>query len=65
MRECNRLGILLDLSHLNERGFWAVAETTEAPRVAPHSNVLTLCPTTCNPTDRQLDAIRNSDGMVA
>jgi membrane dipeptidase len=64
VRECNRLGVLLDLSHLNERGFWDVAEITEAPLVATHSNVHALCPATRNLTDRQLDAIRDSDGMV-
>ena len=64
VRECNRLGVLLDLSHLNERGFWDVAEMAEAPLVATHSNAYTLCPTTRNLTDRQLDAIRDSDGMV-
>ena len=64
VRECNRLGVLLDLSHLNERGFWDVAETTEAPLVATHSNAHTLCPASRNLTDRQLDAIRESDGMV-
>jgi len=64
VRECNRLGVLLDLSHLNERGFRDVAEITEAPLVATHSNAYALCPTTRNLTDRQLDAIRDSDGMV-
>ncbi|MCA1849054.1 MAG: dipeptidase, partial [Actinobacteria bacterium] len=64
VRECNRLGVLLDLSHLNERGFWEVAEMTEAPLVATHSNAHALCPTTRNLTDRQLEAIRDSDGMV-
>ncbi len=62
--ECNRLGVLVDLSHLNERGFWDVAELTEAPLVATHSNAHALCPTTRNLTDGQLDAIRDSDGMV-
>jgi membrane dipeptidase len=55
---------LLDLSHLNERGFWGVVEITEAPLAATHSNVHALCPATRNLTDRQLDAIRDSDGMV-
>jgi membrane dipeptidase len=64
VRECNRLGVLLDLSHLNERGFWDVAETTEAPLVATHSSAHSLCPTSRNLTDRQLDAIRESEGMV-
>jgi membrane dipeptidase len=64
VRECNRLGVLIDLSHLNERGFWDVAGLSEAPLVATHSNAHALCPTTRNLTDRQLEAIRDSDGMV-
>jgi membrane dipeptidase len=64
VRECNRLGVLIDLSHLNERGFWDVAELSEAPLVATHSNAHALCPSSRNLTDRQLDAIRDSDGMV-
>ncbi|MBA3795477.1 MAG: membrane dipeptidase [Rubrobacter sp.] len=64
VRECNRLGVLIDLSHLNERGFWDVAALSEAPLVATHSNAHALCPTPRNLTDRQLDAIRKSDGMV-
>lgn len=64
VRACNRLGILIDLSHLNEAGFWDVARLTDAPLVATHSNVHALTPSTRNLTDRQLDAIRESDGMV-
>jgi len=64
VRECNRLGVLIDLSHLNERGFWDVAALSEAPLVATHSNAHALCPVARNLTDRQLDAIRDSDGMV-
>jgi membrane dipeptidase len=64
VRECNRLGVLLDLSHLNERGFWDVAQMADAPLVATHSNAHALCPTTRNLTDGQLDAIRDSGGMV-
>ena len=64
VRECNRLGVLIDLSHLNERGFWDVAGSSEAPLVATHSNAHALCPATRNLTDRQLAAIRDSDGMV-
>jgi membrane dipeptidase len=64
VRECNRLGVLVDLSHLNERGFWAAAEATVAPLVATHSAAHALCPSTRNLTDEQLDAIRDSDGLV-
>jgi membrane dipeptidase len=64
VRACNRLGIMIDLSHLNEQGFWDVARISDAPLVATHSNAHALCPSSRNLTDRQLDAIRESDGMV-
>ena len=44
VRACNRLRIMLDLTHLNEAGFWDVAALTDAPLVATHSNVHALCP---------------------
>jgi membrane dipeptidase len=64
VRACNRLGIMVDLSHLNERGFWDVARLTDAPLVASHSAAHALCPMTRNLTDKQLDAIGGSDGIV-
>ena len=64
VRACNRLGIMLDLSHLNERGFFDVAALSDAPLVATHSNVHAICPSTRNLTDKQLDAIRESQGLV-
>ncbi len=64
VRACNELGILVDLSHLNEQGFWDVADISTAPLVATHSNAHALCPSTRNLTDRQLDAIRDSGGIV-
>ena len=64
VRACNELGILIDLSHLNEAGFWDVARVSEAPLVATHSNVHALCPVSRNLTDKQLDAIAESDGIV-
>ncbi len=64
VRACNRLGILVDLSHLNERGFWDVAGLSEAPLVATHSNAHALCAATRNLTDEQLDAVAASGGVV-
>jgi membrane dipeptidase len=64
VRACNRLGIMIDLSHLNERGFWDIAALSDAPLVATHSNAHALCRSTRNLTDKQLDAIKESDGMV-
>jgi membrane dipeptidase len=64
VRACNELGILIDLSHLNEQGFWDVARLSKAPLVATHSNAHALCPSARNLTDEQLRAIRDSGGMV-
>ncbi|HJZ50294.1 MAG TPA: dipeptidase [Roseiflexaceae bacterium] len=64
VRACNRLGIMVDLSHLNEQGFWDVANLSDAPLVATHSNAHALCASSRNLTDKQLDAIKESDGMV-
>ena len=62
--ECNRLGILIDLAHITEKGFWDVAKTTDQPLVASHSNAHALTPVARNLTDRQLDAIRDSKGVA-
>ena len=64
VRACNRLRIMIDLSHLNEKGFWDVAALSNAPLVATHSNAHALCTHSRNLTDRQLAAIAESDGMV-
>jgi membrane dipeptidase len=64
IERCNALGILVDLSHMNARGFWDVAEISDAPLVATHSNAHALCPTPRNLTDAQLDAVAESGGVV-
>ncbi len=64
VRACNDLGIAVDLSHLNEQGFWEVAALSQAPLIASHSGAHALCASTRNLTDRQLDAIRDSQGLV-
>jgi membrane dipeptidase len=58
------LKIMVDLSHLNEAGFWDVARHSEAPLVATHSNAHAITPHSRNLTDDQLRAIAASDGMV-
>jgi membrane dipeptidase len=64
VKACNRLKIMVDLSHLNEKGFWDVAKLSDAPLVATHSNAHAICAHARNLTDRQLAAIRDSGGMV-
>lgn len=64
IRACNRMGILVDLAHLNERGFWDAAKVSDKPLVVSHSAVHALAATSRNLTDRQLDAIGESGGLV-
>jgi membrane dipeptidase len=64
VKRCDELGIMVDLSHLNEAGFWDVARHSSKPLVATHSNAHAICPHSRNLTDKQLAAIRESDGMV-
>ena len=64
VHRCNALRIMVDLSHITEKGFWDVAEHSTHPLVATHSNAHALCPHVRNLTDDQLRAIAESDGMV-
>jgi membrane dipeptidase len=64
IKACNELGIMIDLSHMNEKGFWDIAKISNKPLVATHCNVHAICPSARNLTDKQLEAIAESDGMV-
>ena len=64
IKECNRLKMIIDLSHLNERGFWDTAKISDSPLIATHSNAHAICPHTRNLTDNQLSAIKETEGMV-
>ena len=64
VRACGELRILVDVSHLNARGFWDVAELSGAPLVASHAGAHALCPSPRNLDDDQLRAIGESGGLV-
>jgi len=64
VRECEALGVMIDLSHLNRGGFWEVAGMAQKPLVATHSNAHALSPCPRNLTDDQLTAVRESGGLV-
>ncbi|MBC2885517.1 membrane dipeptidase [Ochrobactrum sp. CM-21-5] len=64
IRACNELKVMVDLSHMNEKGFWDIAALSDAPLVASHSNAHVLCQQSRNLTDKQLDAIRDTGGLV-
>ncbi|MGZ9810704.1 dipeptidase [Pseudoroseicyclus sp. H15] len=64
VREAGRLGIALDLSHLNEKGCDDVAAISGKPLIASHSCAHALSPHARNLTDRQLDQIAETGGLV-
>lgn len=64
VKACNQKRIMVDLSHMNLKGFWDIAKLSSAPLVATHSNVHALTPSSRNLTDDQLHAIGESKGMV-
>jgi len=64
VRACNELGVLLDVSHLNDAGFWDVIECSTQPVVASHSNCRALCPVPRNLTDEQIRALAAKGGLL-
>lgn len=62
--EMQRLGMLIDVSHLSDGGFWDVAHRAKKPFVASHSNARALCPHRRNLIDEQLKAIAEKGGIV-
>lgn len=64
VKQCNQMGIMIDMAHLNFRGFWDVARLSEHPLVVTHACAHAICPSARNLTDSQLDAIAESNGVV-
>ncbi len=61
---CEELGVIVDVSHLNERGFWDVLELTSFPVIASHSNARALRDHVRNLKDEQIKAIAERDGVI-
>jgi membrane dipeptidase len=64
VHECNRLGILLDVSHINPAGFWDMLEESKAPVVATHSSVKAISPHVRNLDDDQIRALAKKGGSI-
>jgi len=64
VKRCNELGMLIDVSHLNVRGFWDVAELCDGPFVATHSNVWNLKNHPRNLMDDQLEHLKKVGGIT-
>jgi membrane dipeptidase len=64
VKECNRLGMIVDVAHLNDAGFWDVIETSEDPILDTHSCVHALCNHVRNRTDEQIKALAENGGVL-
>jgi membrane dipeptidase len=64
VREMNRLGIVVDLSHISDKGFWDTLSVTEKPVVASHSDSRELCPHSRNLTDDMFRALIKNGGVT-
>ena len=64
VKEAQRLGILVDVSHISDEGFWDIMKITQAPVVATHSNSRTVCDNSRNLTDDMFRAIVETGGVA-
>jgi membrane dipeptidase len=64
LEEASRLGMYIDVSHLNDEGFWDVMEFHDGPLIASHSNCRTLVNSPRNLTDEQIKAIAGRGGVI-
>src|SRR5450432_4518342 len=64
VRKMNRLGMMIDVSHIGEKTFWDVMSTTTRPVIASHSSVYALCPVFRNLKDDQIRAIAKNGGVI-
>ena len=64
VKEAQRLGMVIDVSHISDEGFWDIIEISEKPIIASHSNSRTLCDNPRNLTDEMYKAICKSGGTA-
>ncbi|HEY9283458.1 MAG TPA: dipeptidase [Pyrinomonadaceae bacterium] len=65
VREMNRLGIIVDVSHVSDKTFWDIVETSRKPVIASHSAVRSIVPHHRNLTDDQIRALARTGGVVS
>lgn len=64
IRELNRIGMMVDVSHASDETFWDVVETTQAPIIATHSSCRAISPHRRNLSDKMIKTIAESGGVV-
>ena len=64
VKEAQRVGMIVDVSHISDEGFWDIMKVTEKPIVASHSNGRAVCDNSRNLTDDMFRAICESGGVA-
>ncbi len=64
VQECNKLGILIDVSHSTEKGFWELAELSQSPLMASHSNAYPVCANARNLRKEQIECLIETNGRM-
>lgn len=64
VREMNRLGMIVDVSHISDAAFYAVLESSRAPVLATHSGARALCPVPRNMSDEMIRALARKGGVI-
>lgn len=64
IKECNRMGVIVDLAHTSEKSFWDAAKITQKPIVVTHTTVNALCPSSRSITNEQIDEVGKSGGVI-
>lgn len=64
VKECERLGIIVDVSHLSDKGFWDVYDLSAKPFVASHSNARMICDVARNLDDEMIKALHYKGGVM-
>lgn len=64
VRELNKLGVMVDLSHVSDQTFWDALEVTQAPPIASHSSARAICNAPRNMTDDMIKALAKKGGVI-
>jgi membrane dipeptidase len=64
VKEMNRLGMMVDVSHISDKAFWDVIKYSKAPVIASHSCVRSICDTNRNMSDEMIKALAEKGGVI-
>jgi membrane dipeptidase len=64
VEECNKLGVMVDVSHMTDQGVWDTLEVSQKPVIASHSNCRAICSHNRNLTDEMIQALTEKKGVI-